>query len=183
METEKNNIVDGYLFDNKTEYERAKKEYENILKLKKNLKLDDMGDVYNLYTKLAGGNYFSTSVGIGFLHELRRYLVEAKYDKMLIPITIHKEDVTRPVVIDEKYMGKYEKLRAERDRLLALKKKLVIAIAALAFTVVGMIFIVITNDNLGYFNAEEKVLNKYSAWQERLQNWEEELIEREDALK
>ena len=48
--------------------------------------------------------------------------------------------------------------------------------------VIGMFFIIVTNDNLGYFDAEEKVLDKYSAWQERLETWEEELENREEIL-
>ena len=76
----------------------------------------------------------------------------------------------------------FEKLKQENESLNNIKQKLIIAIVAMLVVIVGMVFIVITNDNLGYFNAEEKVLNKYAAWEERLSGWEDELIQREAEL-
>ena len=54
-----------------------------------------------------------------------------------------------------------------------------IAVIAMLITIIGILFILITNENSGFFRAEEKLVNKYSAWEERLYNWEQELNERE----
>ena len=177
-----NNVIDGYLFNSAADYERAKKEYTNILKIKKKINPDNIDEMYNLYLKLVGKKIFVTPVGLGFLHEMREYLAEKRGEEELPPISVPEEKVVKLSGNDGIYRDKYNKMCDERDKLLNTKKKLSIAVTALVFLVIGMIFIVVTNDNLGYFNAEEKVLDKYATWQEQLENWEKELIEREDAL-
>ena len=53
---------------------------------------------------------------------------------------------------------------------------------ALIVIIIGMFWIVITSDNLGYFNAEDKVLNKYSSWEEELNAREAAIRQREEEL-
>lgn len=174
-------IVDGYMFRNAAETERAMKEYENIKRIKKSINIDNPEDVKKMYIKLVEKKYFVTPVGLGFLHEMREYLVSVTGDEELEPIPVPGMVAMKPKN-DVLTSSAYTKLKQQYETLEKNKSKLVIAVVALAIVVVGMFFIVVTNENLGYFNAEEKVLNKYSAWQERLQSWENELIEREDAL-
>ncbi len=174
-------IVDGYMFRNAAETERAMKEYENIKRIKTSINIDNIEDVKKMYNKLVEKNYFVTPIGVGFLHEMREYIVSVTGDESLEPVHVPGMVIKKPK--DDGVTGKaYIKLQQQYQALEKVKSKLVIAVIALAVIVIGMFFIVVTNENLGYFNAEEKVLNKYSAWQERLQSWENELIEREDAL-
>ena len=174
-------IVDGYMFRNAAETERAMKEYENIKRIKKSINIDNPEDVKKMYIKLVEKKYFVTPVGISFLHEMRDYLVSVTGDEELEPIPVPRMVAMKPKN-DVLTSSAYTKLKQQYATLEKTKSKLVIAVVALIIVVIGMFFIVVTNENLGYFNAEEKVLNKYSAWQERLQSWENELIEREDAL-
>lgn len=176
-------VVEGYKFNSFKDYKKALKEYENIQIIKNKLNPDNIDELKKIYNKMINKNYFSTPVGLGFLHEMRDYIIEKNSGKDLFVIPVPVNHTSKNVVADDKLKNKYDKLVEERAILLLAKKRLTIAVITLVIVVVGMIFIVITNDNLGYFNAEEKVLDKYSAWQERLQSWEDELIEREDALK
>ena len=175
-------VVDGFTFDSARETEKAKKEYESIKKLKNKINIEDIEETKKLYNKLVQKRYLETPVGLSFLHEMREYLLQHVPEEELNPIFVPDYKVKTPEkssIISSKFV----RLEEENKKLHSLKNKMAIAITALVIIVVGMIFIVMTNENLGYFNAEEKVLDKYAAWQERLQNWEEELIEREDALK
>ncbi len=174
-------IIDGYVFSSAKETEEAKKEYESVAKLKRKLNVENIDEMVRVYNKLVSRNYFSTPIGLGFLHDMREYLMSRIDGDPLPPVTVSLNSVSKEST-EQPSDAKYDKMKKEYDKLLAIKKKLVIAVAALVALVVGMFFIIVTNDNLGYFNAEEKVLDKYSAWQERLQNWEQELIEREDQL-
>ena len=174
-------IIDGYVFSSAKETEEAKKEYENVVKLKRKLNVENIDEMVRVYNKLVSRNYFSTPVGLGFLHDMREYLMSKIDGDPLPPVSVPGSNVSEKIT-EQPSNTKYDKLKKENEKLLAVKKKLVIAVAALVAVVVGMFFIIVTNDNLGYFNAEEKVLDKYSAWQERLQNWEQVLIEREDQL-
>ncbi len=176
------NIIGGYLFLNREDASKAKKEMATINKIKETIDVNDSKKLLDLYNKLVYKNVFFTPVGIGFLHELRDYLAQFNNEEELAPIAIRHLSGERKNISAEFNMDKYDKLKKENELLKKAKQKLVIAIVAMAVAIIGMIFIVITNDNLGYFNAEDKVLNKYSAWEERLSNWEDELIKREELL-
>lgn len=180
-------IVEGYYFEDIREANKAKKEYFNICKLKGTISFDDIQSIKNLYLKLISKNYFSTPVGLAFLQEIREYISENLGDDDLPLIKVAKKDVIKvPDVINEKHpeisSDKYKKLRSDYSKLKKSKVKLYVAIAALAAVVIGMFYIMATNENIGYFNTEEKILNKYSAWEERLESWEEELKQKEDEL-
>ncbi|MGN0435730.1 MAG: hypothetical protein ACI4D8_03770 [Wujia sp.] len=176
------NNVDGYLFVSKTDYERALKEKNNIESLKKKINPEDMDEMRRLYLKLVSKNYFITPVGIGFLYELRTYLADSFSEGELPCIPVPKLGYTNKSKNTQISDERFSKLKKDYDKLSDIRTKLVIAVVALAVTIVGMFFIIVTNDNVGYFNAEEKVLNKYSAWEERLEAWEQELNDREAAL-
>lgn len=175
------NCLDGYIFSDEKIYMRAQKENQMIDKLKESLKPDDTEAMYQVYNRLVDNRCFITPIGVGFLHEMREYLADTMGDDNVQPVPVPKQYIVKNQPLDFT-AGKVEKLRSENNALKAVKSRLIIAVVALCVIVIGMIFIVVSNENLGYFNAEEKVLNKYSAWQERLEAWEEQLIEREEQL-
>ncbi len=176
-------IIDGYSFVSSRDVKLAIKEKNAIEKIKDSINIQNTESVYETYNKLVLKNYFVTPVGMSFLHEMRDYLKQFYEETELKPIVVVDR---RPKVEDdfklELNYKQLEKLKQENARLNSIKQKLVIAVVSMFIIIMGMLFIVVTNENLGYFNAEEKVLNKYASWQERLENWEEELIQREEAL-
>ncbi len=178
---DKENCLEGYIFSDENTFMRAQKEKQMIDKLKESLKPDDTESMHQIYDILVDKRCFITPIGVGFLHEMQEYLVDTIGDGEVQPVPAPKQYIVKKMSSDIS-TGKEEKLQNENDYLRAVKSKLVIAVVALCVVVIGMIFIVVSNDNLGYFNAEEKVLNKYSAWQERLETWEEQLNEREEML-
>lgn len=174
-------IIDGFVFHNAKDTELAKKEYIAIKKLKNKINIDNLDEMIELYIKLATKKYFVTPVGLSFVRDMRDYLVERAPDRNIPPIYVDgNSDNKEKSVIQSDDSKKY---LDEIEGLKSTKKKMTVAIVSLIIVIIGMFFIVATNENIGYFNAEEKVLNKYSAWQERLQNWENELNEREAAIK
>ena len=183
------NAVSGYIFQSPAEAKRALQEQEYITKLKRTMDPENIDGMYQLYLKLTAKGYFVTPVGFAFLHELREYLSRQGY---------HLQENPIPVLARSKASGeddgrlnkKYEEMRTKQEesektieKLQALRIRLTIAVVALAITIVGMLFIVATNDNLGYVNAEQKVLDKYARWEEELDAREQELLEWEEELK
>lgn len=177
--------------------EREKKEQEYITQLKKNMNPEDVAGLYHLYQKLTEKSYFRTDVGLGFLAELRDYLVKNGYQISTETMTQslenkklseeHAETHLRRKY--ERLCEKQEQMESEVERLNLLRIRLTIAVVALVVVVVGMIFIVVTNKNVGYFNAEQKVQDKYAYWEEqldarekKLQEWEEQLNEQEEKI-
>lgn len=127
-----------------------------------------------------------------FWRELRDYLLKNGYqiDAYTMPQLQANKKVSETHT-DAHLRRKYERLcekqeqtEKEVERLNLLRIRLTIAVVALAVAVIGMIFIAVTNKNVGYFHAEQKVQDKYAYWEEQLdarekelQEWEEELSE------
>ncbi|MDE6024336.1 MAG: hypothetical protein K2G45_02680 [Lachnospiraceae bacterium] len=173
-------VVDGYIFRSRTEFERAKKEYETVHNIMENLNMDNEEDVIKLYSKLVTKKYFQTPIGLSFLHELRQLIIGGKDNASMpyIPVV-----PTVRMRAPEQQERQYKKLKDQFDYQSIIKSRLTIAVVAMAVIIVGMIYIAMTNENVGYFNAEEKIVNKYSTWQEQLDKREEELNIREERIK
>ena len=173
-------VIDGYVFSSAMDTDIGKKEYMTIQKLKQKINIEDMEGTLTLYNRLVSKQIFSSPIGLGFLHEMRGFLLENVDEQRVLPIYVPAREAKE--IKTDFSTKQFETLKEERNRLVVAKRNMMIAIVALVAVIVAMFFIVITNENLGYFNAEEKVLNKYAAWEERLEAWEEELIEREELL-
>lgn len=172
-------VVDGFIFRSKREFDKAKKEYETIQELKQKMDMNNQENVIEIYNRLVSKRYFQTPVGLSFLHELRIFLKEGNDNVSVayVPV-VSSGGVKNRSEQNRQYM----ELQKQYNKQSMTKNRLILAIVSMIIVIVGMIFIMATNENVGYFNAEEKVLNKYSAWEERLQKWEEELTIREDKL-
>ena len=171
--------VDGYIFRSKREFDKAKKEYETIKELKQKMDMNNQENVASLYNRLVSKRYFQTPIGLSFLHELRVFLKEGNDNVSVAYVPVISSGGVKS---RSEQNRQYMELQKQYDKQSMTKNRLILAIVSMIIVIVGMIFIMATNENVGYFNAEEKVLNKYSAWEERLQKWEEELTIREDKL-
>lgn len=176
MDNSKNSI-DGYLFRNKSDYARALKEKETIDKLKGNLSAERPDEMLALYKKLISKNYFATPLGISFLYDMRKYLVEL-YEEDLPPVPVIRVKAPKP----EADNREQKKLLEEIDRLQSAKRTMTIAIISMVVVIIGMMTIVAFDDKSSFFNAENKVLDKYSAWEEDLNAREQAIREREEAF-
>ncbi|MCM1082726.1 MAG: hypothetical protein NC393_04645 [Clostridium sp.] len=172
-------VVDGFIFRSKREFEKAKKEHETIKELRQKIDLNNQDNMIELYNKLVSKRYFQTPVGLSFLYELRAFLKEGNDNVGVAYIPVASSGGVKS---RSEQSRQYMELQKQYDKQSMIKNRLILAIVSMVIVIVGMIFIMATNENVGYFNAEEKVLDKYSAWEERLQKWEEELTIREDKL-
>lgn len=173
-------IVDGFVFSNTKEYEKAKKELEIIDKIKGGLNLSDADSVKRTYNALVTKKYFTTPVGISFLHEMRGYLVEKMGNEGISPIYAPPRIATK---VDGVNPAKYKEIKQSYNEQKNVLNKLLITVVALSVVIIGMFLIILLNDNVGYINTEEKILNKYSAWEEDLLQREKELKQKEELYK
>lgn len=173
-------IVDGFVFSTYQEAQIALKEQQNIEVLRTRTEFSNPDAVFELYTKLIERNMFKTMVGYSFLYELRyRLITEFEYTEEELPT------VTLPARMEYDKVSEINqgKMEAEIQTLLLIKKRMTIVIAALAVMVIGMFVIAAVNPNVGYVNTENKILNKYSAWEEDLKQREQIVKEKEAQLK
>lgn len=95
------------------------------------------------------------------------------------------EEVIRAEVIRRtKHLKETAEERVEKIREVYKDKErnLRIVVFALLAVIVGLIMLTFFSDNSPFINAEQKVINEYSEWQEQLTQKEEELKAREKEL-
>lgn len=180
VKTERNTyIVAGYEFETEGDANEASREEQNILHLKSKVDFTNTESMKALYQRLVDKQVFKTPVGLQFLAEFRDYLVgEAHVPEEEVPSVKveHKRGMTR---LQKEQL---EYLQVENEQLKNRRKYYFITIGILAAIIVVMLAIAALNPNVGYINTENKILNRYAEWEERLTERERKLNEREAEL-
>lgn len=172
-------IVDGFVFPNEREAQTALNEHNNIEMIRQRTPISNPDAAYELYTKLVERNMFKTVVGYSFLYELRQRLIaDFGYDEAELPVIELSENIKY-----DKISGRNQNvLEIKLQRELAIKKRMTIVLVALVVMVIAMFVIAAVNPNTGYINTENKILNKYATWQEELEQREQAVKEKEKQL-
>lgn len=172
-------LVDGFVFTSNKEAQLALQEYKNIEVIRERTTLSDAQGVYQLYQKLIERDMFKTIVGYSFLSELRHRLVyNFGYQEEDLPT------VTIPQRMEYDQVREINQgvLESKLQKALLMKKRMGIAIVMLVIMIGAMFAITAINPNAGYINTENKILNKYAAWQEDLEQREKAIEEKEEEL-
>lgn len=173
-------IVDGFVFPSYKEAQVAVKEKMNIDIIKERTPLQDSKVCFDLYSKLIEREMFKTMVGFSFLNELRHHLlVDFGYKEQDLPLV----KLPKRMEYDKVNEMNQGVLKSKLERATQSAKRLKFLVFVLTFMVVAMFVIAVINPNTGYINTEAKVLDKYSAWQEELEQREQVVKEREAELK
>lgn len=148
----------------------AQSEIKKIDYLKTHLDRGDADTVKALYDKAIDEKFFKTPVGIGFLTEMREYLIDtldySEEEVRSIPLYMFY-DTTK------KAEPKNEEKKKEKVGLLFTS---IVLNIALIVAVIIMFWIATTTDNPNILNYETVITNKYATW-------EQELTERERAVR
>lgn len=182
--------IDGFLFQTEEEAEQAQKEVEGIHYIKANLDMEDPQAVLQVYDNLIKQRLFETPVGYCFLHELKKYLVAipaiSNEDIKAIPIVQTEQADLSEIKKSKKKSEKKAEKKQKQSRQKTQKKEknvnyksrctvFMTTTLILAISVITMMILAATSDNVNILNYENKLIDKYSAW-------EQELDEREQAL-
>jgi hypothetical protein len=174
--------VAGYSFSDAYEYKEAKKEAETIEYIRANTDLKDINKTVKLYHKLVERKTLRTVVGFAFLKELQQRIVEEGIiNKENLPcIRIDKDKKQVKIyagALDHEQEKKHlEILNNYKIRIRNLR----IVIGFLAGIILAMLLISIFSDRSNFINYENKIVNKYSAWEENLDAREKALKEKEE---
>lgn len=172
-------VINGYEFPSEKEVAIAKQEEQMIQMISKKLENASKDDCLILYKKLITKRYFKTIIGYEYLNGLRNKLIQEyafpAEEIPCIPI-IYRGSVSK---INQ---NEYDKLTEQNLKLKSSIKQRNFITIFLGMMIIVMIIIAATNDNVGYINTENKILNKYSYWEEELQKREKAVSEREKAL-
>lgn len=175
-------IVEGFYFAEAKEAQKAKQEAEGVLYIKSKLNMDNPKMLVKMYHKVIEEHLFETAVGLTFLKELRDYILEFPEieEKMLAPIAV--EHTQEKVKRQEQWDKREEKSRKEAQKI---RKKLGISLCANLFLVImaaGMLVINFSSKHPNIINYENQIIEKYTQWEQELSQRERAVKEKEQEL-
>ena len=93
MAEEKQEIA-GYVFLNREDYEKAKKEADSIAYIKERTNWKDKKQVLKIYNKAVDTKMFRTVLGYEFMHQLRATVVKSKImeEEYVKPVPVHRQN-------------------------------------------------------------------------------------------
>ena len=179
--TNKERIVEGYLFLSEEDEELAKQEKKKIEYLEKHMDYSSTENVLRVYKKAIVERVFKTPVGHDYLKGMQNFLIRCgTFDENEIP----------PIALYSNYgMKMRQSYSPAREHVKASEKKKshwpvisVIANIILALMVVAMLSIANQSDNLNIINYETNLVDKYATWEQELSAREKVIREKEREL-
>ena len=171
----------GFVFRTKKEAELAQREIEGTKYLRQKLDMENPNAVFSIYQNLIEQDLFETPVGYCFLKELRDYL-------LMIPAISNEEVLAIPIRYpqteeEEKKQKKEQKKEEQRKERQREKEKaknkkeqkkegknykgrcqfFMVTSLILLISVVSMMLLAATSDNVNILNYENKLIDKYSS--------------------
>ena len=190
----------GFVFRTKKEAALAQREIEGTKYLRQKLDMENPNAVFSIYQNLIEQDLFETPVGYCFLKELRDYL-------LMIPVISNEEVLAIPIRYpqteeEEKKQKKEQKKEEQRKERQKEKEKaknrkgqkkegknykgrcqfFMVTSLILLISVVSMMLLAATSDNVNILNYENKLIDKYSSWEQELEEREQAVKEQEQAL-
>jgi len=174
-------IVDQYIFETEEEYELALAEKKKIQYIDEHTDYRAVENIAVLYKRIIETNMFQTPIGYAYLERLREFLVRSGAKTDNLPAIPVKKKIS--------LAGNKELLRENR-RLKELLEKRKNSTAVLIAVCVGLVVMVIalfavafTSKHPNILNYENVILDKYSSWEQELTERETAIREKELSLK
>ena len=190
----------GFVFRTKKEAELAQREIEGTKYLRQKLDMENPNAVFSIYQNLIEQDLFETPVGYCFLKELRDYLlmIPAISNEEVLAIPIRSPQTEEEEKKQKKEQKKEEQRKErQREKEKAKNKKeqkkegknykgrcqfFMVTSLILLISVVSMMLLAATSDNVNILNYENKLIDKYSSWEQELEEREQAVKEQEQAL-
>lgn len=165
---EKKLTFQGHTFDDEKQLIIAKKEAEAIVYLRERTDFNNLEQLMKLYNRVLDKNMMETIIGIEFLTEIRKQLVDSG---------MFLEEQIRPVPLlpeARKMKKRAEEQKRSRDRILleqAQKQNRLLKMVCffLSGLVIVMFVIALTGKQSPLaVRYEERIINKYASWADEL---------------
>lgn len=175
-------IVEGFCFTNQAEAEQARKEAEGVKYIREKTDMDNPEMVLQIYNKMIQQKLFETAVGFSYLKDLQEYLQSIPFirNEDIFPIQVQHPSLEQHLRQKHRLARKKKPVKKQTTEInMDYKKRYRVTffISAVLFVcIIAMFVITATTNNATILNYENEIINKY-------ENWEQELNEREDAVK
>ncbi len=169
-------IVGGYEFMSEADAQKAAMDLSKIKLLQARAKASRPADIKAVYEKAIENKIFKTPIGWRYLTDLREKLLESGYtDEDIIPIPLDIA-MTRQSAIEN--LSVKQRIKPEREKAdVGFGRVFPIVLdVVLAILVIVMFIITLNSDSDNILNYKSNVTNRYAAW-------DQELTEREKAVR
>lgn len=187
MDSEKSTLsVGGFLFYTEKDAQLARAEEQRIAYLEERINYDSPDSIRYIYDKTIEERLFRTPVGLRYLEKLRDYLcAQPEID----PGTV--KEIPLYTTFDGELRGRTS---PARERVVPSKRKdrdmektrfilSVILNVMLTFAIIAMFFISYVSDQPNIVNYERAITDKYASWEQELTQREQAVREKERELK
>ena len=188
MSEKKKVKINGFVFTDEAEAEQAKKEAQGIHYVEERADMHHPETVLEIYNKMVKQELFETAVGYTYLKELQEYLIQnlAINNRDILPISVThpmlEESLRKKLRISAKKESNEKKMLKKSD---GYRKKYEITLfisVILAVSMIGMFIIASTSNSPTIINYENKLIDKYAAWEQELDEREAALNEHEHTM-
>lgn len=178
------NIAYGFCFMDAKEFKEAKREAESIEYIKANTDLNDRNKALKLYHKLVDRKTFKSIIGYVFLKELQNKILQ---DGIVTPDNLPNIIVEKNAKIPKAYANTLEMEKVERHKEILENYRIRHRNARiinffLVVIIIAMIAISLFRDRTVFVEFENQVIDKYASWEEELQERENALKEKEEQV-
>ena len=180
-ETKDQYTVNGFLFGDKADVEIANQELSAIQFIEKKISGQSVETVLAVYQVALEKKMFRTPVGYCYLRDLQKRMIKGGVDKERIP----------PISLYQVYNDAY-KVQERPRRITQTKKEInpdrrlmrnsIWANIIMFFIILALFIITLTGENANVLNYRNVITNEYSTWEEELTNREQAVREKEREL-
>jgi hypothetical protein len=199
--SDQNYECQGFIFSGEKEYERAKKEAEGIEYMRAKTDIAQPQVVLQLYNRMVQQQLFETTVGICYLHELRKRLLEDETisDDEIEPIVVKpwgtvtarqqtKETEAASASEDTQADDSREAIarrnakdaEKEKEKRSGMHRFSIILNVMLIVCVIVMFIISMTGKSVTIVNYENRLIDKYESWEQQLSEREAKIKQYEE---
>lgn len=197
MLMEQKYTIDGFEFYYEEDEKKAKEELAKINALNSRIDADNLGALKAVYTKAIEQKIFETQIGLHYLADIRSYLLSKgalEENECPIPVLYTRSSVQNQTKsLSEEYTAfkqrvkqdaeeKIEKEKQENRRLVHKCKQRSLACVLLVVMVIIMFVISMTGNNPTILNYKRAIINQYAEWEQQLTEREEAVRQKEAEL-
>lgn len=178
--------VDGYNFYTEKDVKLAELEHKKIEYLKEKMDYSDPDSILKVYDKAISERIFKTPIGIDFLREIQVFLTECpKIPNETIPaiplLAVYDNEIREYSSPARKRVKPSAKKSSRGSKNQALFISVMINIV-LTIAVLAMFIITLNSDQPNILNYEKAITNKYASWEQQLTEREKAIREKEREL-
>lgn len=177
MEEKEERTAEGFIFYTKKDAELATQEQKKIDYLQARMNYANPESILRIYEKALEEKLFKTPVGLGFLKDTQKFLLRSGTvtEEQIPPIPLHVffDDEVRKNANPARRRVKPSEKKEEKFSFFPVS---VVLNIVLVLAVIAMFWIALSAGQANILNYENVLVNKYA-------QWEQELTQREQAVR